>query len=35
MGQRGHSKSRGVIVFTKEKGTKIIIGEQDFLHTTE
>ena len=35
MGQRGHSKSRGILIFSMEKEMKIINLEQDFLYITE
>ena len=35
MGQRGHSKSRGLLFFSMEKEMKIINWEQDSLYTTE
>jgi hypothetical protein len=34
VGQRGHSKSKGLYFFYV-KATKIIDREQDFLYTTE
>jgi hypothetical protein len=36
VGQREHSKSRGLnIFFSMEKETKIINWEQDFVYTTQ
>jgi len=35
VGQRGHGKGRGLQFFFREKETKIINLEQDFVYTTE
>ena len=35
MGQRGHSKSRGLLFFSMGKEMKIINWEQVFLYTVE
>ena len=35
MGQRGHSKSKGLSFFSMEKEMNIINWKKDFLSTTE
>jgi hypothetical protein len=36
VGERGQGKSRGVIyIYSVEKEMKVMICEQEFLHTTE
>jgi len=35
VGQRGHTKGRGVIIFYMEREMRIINWEQDSLYTTE